>query len=119
MLNTKLYQKMFTEQELFKAVLMLLPPTEVLDRTNEYVCRKDILMALEHNDLSYRQALTLLKSPTPLADVFKKWDNWEESHHMENIWNAVEPVPMKWYGLILLKLGELRGDVPWYTFHQR
>lgn len=47
-------------------------------------------MALEYNDLSSRQALALLKSPTPLTGVFKKWDGWEESHHMKNIWNAVE-----------------------------
>lgn len=90
MLSEKLYQKMFAEQELFKAELMLLPPVEVLDRAYEYVCREDILMALEYNDLSSRQALALLKSPTPLADVFKKWDGWEESRHMENIWNAIE-----------------------------
>lgn len=90
MLNTKLYQKMFAEQELFKAELMLLPPIEVLDKAYEYVCREDILMALEYNNLSSRQALALLKSSTPLADVFQKWDGWEESHHMENIWNAVE-----------------------------
>ena len=90
MLNTKLYQKMFAEQELFKAELMLLPHVEVLDRAYEYVCQEDILMALEYNGLSSRQALTLLKSPTPLADVFKKWDGWEENHHMKNIWNTVE-----------------------------
>lgn len=85
MLNTKLYQKMFSGQE-----LMLLPTVEVLDKAYEYVCREVILMALEYNDLSSRQAIALLKSPTPLADVFKKWDGWEESHHMENTWNAVE-----------------------------
>lgn len=43
-----------------------------------------------YNDLSPRQAKALLKSPTPLADVLKKWDGWEDNHHMENIWNAVE-----------------------------
>lgn len=90
MLNTKLYQKMFVEQELFKAKLMILLPAEVLDKAYEYVCREDILMALEYNDLSSRQVLALLKSPTSLTGVFMKWDGWEESHHMKNIWNAVE-----------------------------
>lgn len=90
MLNAKLYQKMFAEQELFKAELLLLPSAEVLNLAYEYVCREDILMALEYNDLSARQALALLKSATPLADIFQKWDGWEESHHMANIWNAVE-----------------------------
>lgn len=67
MLNAKLYQKMFSGQE-----LMLLPTVEVLDKAYEYVCREGILMALEYNDLSSRQAIALRKSPTPLADVFKK-----------------------------------------------
>lgn len=52
MLNTKLYQKMFAEQELFKAELMFLPPTGVLDRATEYVCQEDILITLEYNDIS-------------------------------------------------------------------
>ena len=90
MLNTQLYQKMFAEQEQFKAELMQLPPGEILKQAYEYVCREDILPSLEYNDLLPRQAKALLKSPTPLADVFKKWDSWEDNHHMENIWNAVE-----------------------------
>lgn len=89
-LNTQLYQKMFAEQEQFKAELMQLPPGELLKQAYEYASREDILLSLEYNDLSPRQAKALLKSPTPLADVFKKWDSWEDNRHMENIWNAVE-----------------------------
>lgn len=89
-LNTQLYQKMFAEQEQFKAELMQLPPEELLKQAYEYACREDILLSLEYNDLSPRQAKALLKSPTPLADVFKKWDSWEDNRHMENIWNSVE-----------------------------
>ena len=88
-LNTQLYQKMFAEQEQFKAELIQLPPGEILKQAYEYVCREDILLSLEYNDLSPRQAKALLKSPTPLADVFKKWDSWDDNR-MENIWNAVE-----------------------------
>ena len=88
-LNTQLYQKMFAEQEQFKAKLMQMPPGEILKQAYEYVCREDILLSLEYNDLSPRQAKALLKSPTPLADVFKKWDSWDDNR-MENIWNAVE-----------------------------
>ena len=89
-LNAIFYQKIFAAQELFKEKLMLLLPVGVLDRAYEYVCQEDILMALEYNDLSSRQFLALLKSSTLLEDVFRKWDGWEEIHHMENIWNAVE-----------------------------
>ena len=66
------------------------PSEEVLNHAYEYTCREDILLSLEYNDLSPRQAKALLKSPTPLADVFKKWEATEDNHHMENIWNAVE-----------------------------
>ena len=107
-LNTQLYQKMFAEQEQFKEELMQLPPGEILQKAYEYVCREDILLSLEYNDLSPKQAKALLKSPTPLADVFKKWDSWEGNHHMENIWNAVEAHAnevVKWYGLFFCPEG--------------
>lgn len=88
-LNTQLYQKMFAEQEHFKDWLLTLTPEEVLNHAYEYTCREDILLSLEYNDLSPRQAKALLKSPAPLADVFKKWDSLDDNR-MENIWNAVE-----------------------------
>ncbi len=73
-LNTQLYQKMFAEQEKFKGWLLTLSPEEVLNHAYEYTCREDILLSLEYNDLSPRQAKALLKSSTALADVFKKWE---------------------------------------------
>ncbi len=88
-LNTQLYQKMFAEQEKFKGWLLTLSPEEVLNHAYEYTCREDILLSLEYNDLSSKQAKALLKSPSPLADVFKVWEKWE-TNHMENIWDAVE-----------------------------
>ncbi len=88
-LNTQLYQKMFAEQEKFKDWLLTLSPEEVLNHAYEYTCREDILLSLEYNDLSPRQANALLKSPAPLADVFKRWEKWE-TNHTENIWDAVE-----------------------------
>ena len=89
-LNTALYQKMFAEQEVYRNWLLSLPAEEILHHCYEYTCREDILLSLEYNDLSPRQAKALLKSSTPLADVFKKWDSWDDNRHMENIWNAVE-----------------------------
>ena len=50
-----------------------------MNHAYEYTCREDILLSLEYNDLSPRQAKALLKSPIPLADVFKKWDSWLNS----------------------------------------
>lgn len=88
-LNTQLYQKMFTEQEQYKNWLRTLTPTEIMNHAYEYICREDILLSMEYNDLSSRQAMALLKSPSPLADVFKHWEK-QETHHMEDIWNTVE-----------------------------
>lgn len=79
-LNTQLYQKMFAEQERFKEELMQLPPGEILQKAYEYVCREDILLSLEYNDLSPKQAKALLKSPTPLADVYKDFSKLETDY---------------------------------------
>lgn len=89
-LNTELYQKMFAEQKLYRAGLLLMPPSEILNHAYEYVCRENILLSLEYNDLSSRQALALLNAPTPLADVFKKLENTGGSIQLDCIWSAVE-----------------------------
>lgn len=88
-LNTALYHKMFAEQERFKAYLLTVSPYEVLQQAYEYVCREDILLAMENNDLSSKQAMALMKSDTPLADVFQKWEEWETGH-MDDVWACVE-----------------------------
>lgn len=87
--NTQLYQKMFAEQQKYKDWLRTLTPDEVMDHAYEYICREEILLSLEYNDLSPRQATALLKSSSPLADVFKKWEK-QETSHMDDIWNTVK-----------------------------
>ena len=88
-LNTALYQKMFVEQEQFKAWLLTLPPAQVLEHAYEYTTREDLLLALEYNNLSDRQAKAMLKSSSPLADAFKKWESWETGH-MNDIWEVIQ-----------------------------
>ena len=88
-LNTALYEKMFAEQEKFREHLVSLPPEEILEHTYEYTVREDILMSLEFHDLPDAEARALLKSPTPLADVFLEWDN-RENGYMDDIWETVE-----------------------------
>ena len=90
MLNTQLYQKMYAEQEEYKAHLLTLPPVQILEHASEYISRESILIAMENNDLSNARAKALLKSSTPLADVYKKYAGWEHSRQQEEIWNAVE-----------------------------
>lgn len=88
-LNTQLYQRMFAEQEKYRDWLLTLAPEEILNHTYEYTVREDILMSLEFHDLPNAQANALLKSPSPLADVFKEWES-KENEYMEDIWQTVE-----------------------------
>ncbi len=79
-LNTALYEKMFEEQETYRGWLLSQPHEEILNHTYEYTVREDILMALENNDISDEQATALLKSPAPLGDVFKDFENRETGY---------------------------------------
>lgn len=87
--NTALYQKMFAEQEKFRDWLKGQPPEEVLNHAYEYTIREDILLSLEYHDLSDAQADALMKSPSPLADVFQDFEKLETSH-METVWDCLE-----------------------------
>ena len=88
-LNTALYQKMFAEQQQYREWLMNQPPCEILNHCYEYTVREDIVLALEYHDLSDKQCKALLKSPCPLADVFKDLEK-RETDHMENIRDTIE-----------------------------
>jgi len=88
-LNSALYQKMYAEQEKYREWLLTLPPDQILQHTYEYTMRQDILLAVEENSLSDRQAKALLKSPDAMSDIYKKWDTWNTGH-MEDIWNCIE-----------------------------
>ena len=87
--NTALYQKMFAEQEKFRDWLKGQPPEEILNHAYEYTVREDILLSLEYHDLSDAQADVLMKSPSPLADVFRDFEK-RETDHMDVIWDCLE-----------------------------
>lgn len=88
-LNTALYEKMFAEQQAYRVWLLSQPTEEILNHTYEYTVREDILMALEYHDLPDAQAKALLKSPSPLSDIFKDWEK-KETGYMDDIWATVE-----------------------------
>ena len=87
-LNTALYDKMFSEQETYRAWLLTQPPEEILNHTYEYTVREDILMSLEYNSLPNTQVRALLNSSSPLADVVAAGEDRETSY-MEEIWQTV------------------------------
>lgn len=88
-LNTTLYEKMFAEQETYRAWLLSQPPEEILNHTYEYTVREDILLSLEYHNLPDAQARALRRSPSPLADVFRDWQD-KETGYMDDIWATVE-----------------------------
>lgn len=88
-LNTRLYEKMFEEQEKYRGWLLSQPPEEILNHTYEYTVREDILMTLEVNDLSDKQCRALLKSPCPLGDVFKDFEK-RETGYMNEVRDTLE-----------------------------
>jgi hypothetical protein len=51
--------------------------------------REDIVMAMEELELSPKQAKALLKSPCPLADVYKELRDCE-TDHMDTVKDSIE-----------------------------
>ena len=88
-LYTKLHQRMTAEQEHYRNWLLSQPPGEILDHAAEYTVREDIVMEMEELELPEAQARALLKSRTPLADVYKEW-NKTETHHMDDVRDVIE-----------------------------
>ena len=88
-LNTALYKKVFAKQEQYREWLLSQPPDEILNHCYEYTVREDIVLALEEYDLSDKQCKALLKSPCPLADVFKDFEK-RETDHMDIIRDTIE-----------------------------
>ena len=88
-LNTQLYERMFEEQERFRDELLGMSPQDILDNAYKYVMREDLLLSLEYHDLSEKQCRALLKSETPLADLFERWEN-HEGGHMEEVWDVIQ-----------------------------
>lgn len=80
---------MFAEQERYRQYLLTLPPEEILHNAYEYTSKKDIVLSLEYNDLTDKQCQALLKSRSPLEDIFRAWEKMESSH-MEEVQSAIE-----------------------------
>ena len=88
-LRTKLYQRMNAEQEKYRRWLLSQPPDEVLDHAAEYSVREDIVMRMEDLELTEAQTKAMLKSPSPLADIYREW-NKTETNHMDDVRDVIE-----------------------------
>ena len=88
-LLTKLYQRMSAEQEQYRNWLLGQPPGDILNHAAEYNVREDVVIEMSALELSDAQTKALLKSPTPLADIYKQW-NKTETHHMNDVRDVIE-----------------------------
>lgn len=88
-LGTKLYEKLSAEQAQYRRWLLAQPSDEILDHATEYNVREDIVMCMEDLELTEAQAKALLKSPSPLADIYREW-NRTETHHMDDVRSVIE-----------------------------
>lgn len=88
-LNTALYEKMAAEQNVYRDWLKSQSPEVVMDHAYEFCIREDMVMAMEDLELPVEAAQALLQSSTPLADVYKEWEN-TETNHMDDIRDVIE-----------------------------
>lgn len=87
--NTLLYDKMKAEQDKYRDWLLSQPPNEILNHTYEYTMREDIVACMEELELSPKQAKALLRSPCPLEDVYKEFQE-QETGYMDTIRDSIE-----------------------------
>ena len=85
----QLYERMAAEQQKYKAWLLEQPPNVILDNTCKFTVREDIVMELEVLELTDAQAAALLRSRTPLSDVYKAWQQ-AETNHMNDVRYVIE-----------------------------
>ena len=88
-LLTKLYQRVSAEQVRYRDWLLSQPPADILNHAAEYTVREDIVIEMSELELSEAQARALLRSKTPLADIYKEW-NKTETHHMDAVREVIE-----------------------------
>ena len=88
-LNTKVYEKLFDEQQKYKGWLLTQSPEEILNHAYEYTVREDIVLGMEYLDLRDEQAKALLTSPTPLDEIFHDFEQIE-GDHMDVIRGCIE-----------------------------
>lgn len=86
--NQALYEKMTAEQGEYRNWLLRQSPEEILKHAHEYGIREDILIEMDMLNLPKDEAAALLKSSTPLADIYGDFRGGDG--HMENVRGCIE-----------------------------
>ena len=90
-LNTQIYNKMSDELKSYTEWLMNLPKEDILNHTYEYTVKQDIVFAMEYEELTDEECKALLKSPSPLNDIYEHY-NKLETGYMEDIRYCIDRV---------------------------
>lgn len=88
-LSKAVYDKMYAEQQDFRKQLLAMKPEDILDQAYVFAVREDVLAAMENTELSMRQALALLATETPLAQVYKAYLS-KDTDYMSHIYDSLE-----------------------------
>ena len=72
-MTSRLYERMSAEQQKYKVWLLEQSPNVILDHACQFTVREDVMMEMEELELTDTQAAALLRSRTPLADVYREW----------------------------------------------
>jgi hypothetical protein len=87
-LNKALYEKLFSEQEKYRAWLLEQPPAEILNHAYEYSVREDIILTLEYHDVDDEQARVLLAQENLLGELFDAFEH-RETNYMDVVSGTV------------------------------
>ena len=79
-LNLKLYTKLLWEFERYKEKLLTMSPEEILKHAYKYVMYEEIVGICEYTEFNKNRVKALLKSQTPLEDIFSKWEHSDYSY---------------------------------------
>ena len=88
-INNQLHEKMGREHNDFYNKLLTLESKEIVERAYEKATKDEIMGCLDTLELPYKQALDLLKSPTPLDDCYQRWLKTDSSY-FPDLHNCVE-----------------------------
>ena len=87
-MNKALYEKLFSEQEKYRAWLLEQPPAKILNHAYEYSVREDIILTLEYHDVDDDQARVLLAQENLLGELFDAFEH-RETNYMDVVSSTV------------------------------
>ena len=87
-MNKALYEKLFSEQEKYRAWLLEQPPAEILKHAYEYTVREDILLTFEYHDVDDEQARVLLAQEDTCWEIFDAFEH-RETNYMDVVSGTV------------------------------